>query len=150
MIGSAKKLHNIYQLLPPIPFPSSASTVCSAVTIKNSSLRHFRPGHLSTPRLRVLQSLHSSIIVPSFDHCHVCHLAKQRKLSFPVSSFVSSSCFDLVHVDLWGPATVISVHGHKYFLTIVDDKSRFTWLFLLKSKADARSCLQNFCFLVET
>lgn len=41
--------------------------------------------------------------------------------TFPLSSSVNLHAFDLVHVDIWGPLSIPSFHGHKYFLTIVDD-----------------------------
>ncbi|XP_015160329.1 uncharacterized protein [Solanum tuberosum] len=46
---------------------------------------------------------------------------------FPSSSIRSSACFDLIHVDLWGPYSTSTFDGNKYFLTIVDDFSRLTW-----------------------
>jgi len=36
------------------------------------------------------------------------------------------------------------VHGHRYFLTIVDDFSIQTWVFLMKNKSETRSILDNF------
>jgi transposase InsO family protein len=42
-----------------------------------------------------------------------------------------------------------SIHGHKYFLTILDDHCRFVWIILLKSKASVSSHVQNFITLVE-
>ena len=56
----------------------------------------------------------------------VCHFAKPKRLSFPISTSKSKKCFDLIHVDIWGPYSIPSIHGHKYFLTIVDDYSRYT------------------------
>lgn len=44
---------------------------------------------------------------------------------------------------------VSSIDGYKYFLTIVDDYSRFTWIHLLKSKMEIRNLLQNFILLIE-
>ena len=38
----------------------------------------------------------------------------------------------------------------KYFLTIVDDCSRSTWVYLLKHKSQTQSILEQFCNLVET
>lgn len=49
-----------------------------------------------------------------------------------------------------GPFSVCSITGHKFFLTVGDDFTKFTWIFLLHSKSDARSCLQSFFNLVET
>ena len=72
-----------------------------------------------------------------------------RKLSFLVSASKSDACFDLIHFDIWGPFHVPSVFGHKYFLTIVDDKLRFTWVYLMKLKSETRVLLQNFIKLVQ-
>nr|KYP37856.1 Retrovirus-related Pol polyprotein from transposon TNT 1-94 [Cajanus cajan] len=45
--------------------------------------------------------------------------------------------------------TIASIHDHKYFLTILDDHSRYTWVILLKSKAEVKSHIQNFVALIE-
>jgi hypothetical protein len=37
----------------------------------------------------------------------------------------------MLHMDLFGPIVYISIVGNKYGLIIVDDYSRFTWLFFL-------------------
>jgi len=42
------------------------------------------------------------------------------------------------------------MHGHKYFLTILDDFSRYTWSILLKSKAEVQSKVEHFINFVET
>jgi hypothetical protein len=38
---------------------------------------------------------------------------------------------ELLHMDLFGPIAYISIGGSKYCLVIVDDYSRFTWVFFL-------------------
>lgn len=57
---------------------------------------------------------------------------------FPFSSVNKRSAhpFELVHMDLWGPSPVLSKPGFRYYVCIVDDYARFTWLILLKSKFD--------------
>jgi hypothetical protein len=52
-------------------------------------------------------------------------------------------------MDIWGPSSKVSIHGHKYFLTIVDDYSRYTWVVLLKSKAEVQTHVKNFVALIE-
>ena len=42
--------------------------------------------------------------------------------------------FDLVHFDLWGASPITSVIGVRYFLLFIDNYSRFTWIYLLKTK----------------
>ena len=94
-----------------------------------------RLGHPSLQRLVLLQSLVPNVITcninKTFDYS-VCPLAKQKMLPFPSSISSSFSCFDLVHADIWGPYSTPSLNGSKYFLTLVDDYSRCTWVYLMK------------------
>nr|GMC66596.1 Retrovirus-related Pol polyprotein from transposon TNT 1-94 [Ipomoea batatas] len=79
-----------------------------------------------------------------------CHLAKQKRLPFAVSASYTTSCFELVHFDIWGAYSVPTFCGHRYFLTVVDDYSRATWVYLMKGKNEARKLVQNFCSLIHT
>ena len=83
-------------------------------------------------------------------HCDVCPIAKQKRLPFFSSNNISALPFDLVHCDLWGPFSIPTVEGYKYFLTIVDDFSRCTWIYLLKSKSETQVLLPQFYVFVET
>ena len=67
-------------------------------------------------------------------------------------SFIKTNAtyaFKLVHFDIWGPFSSTSIHGHKYFLTVLNDFSRFTWVYLLEAKSEASSKLENFVNFVE-
>ena len=44
-------------------------------------------------------------------------------------------------MDVWGPFSVLIFDGHRFFLTVVDDASRATWVFLLKAKSDVRAII---------
>ena len=52
--------------------------------------------------------------------------------------------------DIWDLISIPSCSGHQYFFTIVDDKIRFTWLYLMKLKLEAKTLIQNFVILVKT
>ncbi|BBG95385.1 RmlC-like cupins superfamily protein [Prunus dulcis] len=84
------------------------------------------------------------------DDCLVCPLAKQTRHPFPLSSINSLAPFELIHVDIWGGYHVPSITKAQYFLTIVDDYSRCTWVYLMHHKSDARQKLTTFINLVET
>lgn len=58
--------------------------------------------------------------------CDICPLAKQTRLSFPLSSIKTTAPFDLIHYDIWGSHKTHTHSGARYFLTIVDDFTRFT------------------------
>lgn len=55
--------------------------------------------------------------------CDICHYAKQKRLPYSISSSRALHSFELLHMDIRGPYAISSIHGHKYFLTIVDDHS---------------------------
>jgi transposase InsO family protein len=49
---------------------------------------------------------------------------------------------ELLHMDLFGP--IASIGGSKYCLVIVDDYSRFTWVFFLQKKSQTQETLKGF------
>lgn len=51
----------------------------------------------------------------------------------------SSRCilpFDKIHTDVWGPASVKSIEGHRYYVAFVDDCTRYVWIFPLFNKSE--------------
>jgi hypothetical protein len=83
-------------------------------------------------------------------NCDVCKLAKQTRLSFPLSTSKTQNIFELVHSDVWRSAPLISYNGFKYFVIFIDDFSKTTWLYLLKSKDDVFNCFEEFVNRVQT
>lgn len=55
----------------------------------------------------------------------------------------------MVHADLWGPYRYKTHGNYNYFLIIVDDKSRVTWVYLLPNKSTVSSFLQEFITLIQ-
>ena len=86
-------------------------------------LWHRRLGHPSTAPSQFLEKSTSGITFDFNSHCDVCPMAKQTRLSFPLSSISTSAPFDLIHCDIWGPHREPSHTDACYFLTIVDDFS---------------------------
>lgn len=120
----------------------------------SSDLWHKRLGHPSLNTLNKIPQLSHVFHSKTINHtcisfCSICPLAKQHKLSFPVSSSQSTSCFDLVHCDLWGPYIISAMNGCRYFLTLVDDYSRCVWTFLMPTKFHVLNILQNFVAFVQ-
>ena len=75
-------------------------------------------------------------------------MAKMHRHSFPLSTTRAQHCFDLLYVDIWGPYPHSKmVPG--FFLTIVDDHSRATWVHLLAHKSNAFPLLRAFIIFVE-
>ncbi|GJV22099.1 retrovirus-related pol polyprotein from transposon TNT 1-94 [Tanacetum coccineum] len=49
-----------------------------------------------------------------------------------------------LHMDLCGPIRVASINGKKYILVIVDDFSRYTWVYFLRSKDETPEIIKKF------
>ena len=109
-------------------------------------LWHLRLGHVSDDKLHHCISDVSSF--HSNEECVVCPIAKHKRLHFPNSNHLSAYAFDLIHCDVWGPFAKATHDGFRYFLTTVDDATRSTRVYLMKSKTDTRPLLISFCNMI--
>ncbi|XP_074372026.1 uncharacterized protein LOC141712832 [Apium graveolens] len=118
-------------------------SMCNNVqNVTVSKLLHARLGHPSVSFMKFLPTIMYNHSV-MFTECDTCHLAKQTRLSFSDSITSSSSLFELIHVDVWGPCKY-KTHGNcSYFFTIVEDLSRTTRVFLLPDKSQVYLLLRN-------
>ena len=105
----------------------------------DDALWHAQFGHLS---YSTLQQAHKDGLVDglpavgaSSTVCQSCLRGKQTRLSFPQeATHRASKPLELVHSDLCGPMSSESVNDASYMMLIIDDFSRYTWAFFLKSK----------------
>ncbi|XP_066165823.1 uncharacterized protein [Oryza sativa Japonica Group] len=56
---------------------------------------------------------------------------------------------ELLHMDLFRPIAYLSIGGNKYGLVIVDDFSRFTWVFFLHDKSETQAIFKKFARIVQ-
>lgn len=120
----------------------------SAIKMEDYGLWHRRLGHPSRQALSYISGFSMNNMNSS--PCDICMRAKQTRNHFPVSDNKASRCFELIHCDIWGPYSELSLSGARYFLTIVDDYSRGVWVYLLREKSEAYGCLIKFCNLIKT
>ena len=131
-------------------------SVCSGelnvVEEKNSpNLWHRRLGHMSNKGLKLLAG---KTLIPvdkaiSFDPCDHCLAGKQRRASFSRKSTRKQVKLELVHSDVCGPIEVESLVGNRYFVTFIDDATRRTWVYMLKTKSQVFEVFQKFHAMVE-
>ena len=53
------------------------------------------------------------------------------KAPFPSKDSRATGIFDLIHIDVSGEFSYICLGGYEYYITLIDDHSRFTWIFFL-------------------
>nr|GFA70510.1 ribonuclease H-like domain-containing protein [Tanacetum cinerariifolium] len=81
--------------------------------------------------------------------CHACQLGKHVRLSFVNSNTVVTSCFDIIHSDVW-TSPIPSLSGFKYYVLFFDHYSQFVWVYPLLNKYDVLSKFVLFRTYVRT
>ena len=140
------------------PIPLHSISTCSPLGLTAflglktlTSVWHQRLGHLAMPIVQRVINHHKLPITGTSDKtsfCEPCQLAKNKRLPFVKSNRESSFSFQLVHSDVW-QSPVVSLSGFCYYVTFIDDFSRFSCLFPLKLKFDVHSCFLQFKSMVE-
>ena len=140
----------IYELV--ADFPSTGLQALFALSASSSSLHdsllwHCRLGHPSFAKLKeTLPWLHLSDF-----HCESCELGKHHRSSYPSRTGPPTHRpFDLVHCDVWGPPPHTSPTGGKYYMVFVDDYTRASWTYILKSRKEVLSRIQHFLLEIIT
>jgi hypothetical protein len=105
-------------------------------------LWHRRLAHVN---MRTLQSLHKgghilglkdNVSFAKDRVCRACVEGKMHDSTHQRNTIVSSKrILELLHVDLFGPPSHASLGRKKYCLVIVDDYSRYTWVYFFKLKS---------------
>ncbi|WVZ90565.1 hypothetical protein U9M48_036856 [Paspalum notatum var. saurae] len=134
------------------PLPSTHPIKQAFGAVKPSLSRwHSRLGHPSSSivaRIVSNNNLPFSVESNRESVCDACQKAKSHQLPYHRSSSVSKYPLELVYSDVWGPAPR-SVGGRNYYVSFIDDFSKFTWIYLLKFKSEVFEKFHEFQTLVE-
>ncbi|WZZ44936.1 hypothetical protein YC2023_041195 [Brassica napus] len=139
LIGKGVTKGELYMLEKLDPVSNHNCSFTSASSLNKNALRHARLGH---PHERALNLMLPGVVFEN-DKCEACILGKHCKNVFPRTSTVYENCFDLIHTDVW-TAPSFSRDNHKYFVTFIDEKSKYTWLTLIPSKDRVIDAFKNF------
>ncbi|XP_068636011.1 uncharacterized protein [Aristolochia californica] len=104
-------------------------------------LNNKKSAYLSVTATAVFSSTNSGIVVNKF--------AKSHRLPTHLSFSHASKPLELVHTNIWGPASVKSTSGAKFCILFVDDYSWYTWFYPLHTKDQALPTFKKFKLLVE-
>ena len=74
---------------------------------------------------------------------------KNTKKTFPRSEIKEKGILEIVHSDVCGPMSSISVSRYVYYVSFIDDFSSKTWIYFLKGKNEVFSEFKEFKALVE-
>ena len=111
---------------------------------------HRRFGHLGMDKVKLMH--HKEIVcnmkctkgVINRD-CEACIQGKiTRKPFLKGGNNQTREVLELIHSDVCGPMPVESLAGSKYFVTFIDDSSRFTVVYFMKDKSEVFKKLKLF------
>ncbi|CAI7807940.1 unnamed protein product [Closterium sp. NIES-53] len=126
----------------PCPVVSSGSLLGLHLPSFSTNLHH-RLGHPSLPRLR---GMHSRLLVSGLPRslpplpplpappCLPCVEGRQRAAPHSSSFPPTTAPLLTLHMGVWDPARVSGQGHERYFLLVVDDYTRYTTVFPLRSK----------------
>ena len=116
----------------------------------SASLWHKRLGHISKSRVERLVSdgILDSLDFSDFDICVECIKGKQTKTK-KLGANRATDVLELIHTDICGPYPTASWNGQQYFITFIDDYSRYGYLFLIHEKSQSLDVFKTFKAEVE-
>ncbi|CAI7869812.1 unnamed protein product [Closterium sp. NIES-53] len=129
--------------------PESAPYSCRLLS-HQTLLWHHRLGHPSLPHLR---GMASRVLVSGLPRslpplppgpaptCVPCVEGRQRAAPHSSEFPPTEAPLQTLHMDVWGPACVRGQGHERYFLLVVDDYSRYTTVFPLRSKGEVTEVL---------
>ncbi|GKB26620.1 retrovirus-related pol polyprotein from transposon TNT 1-94 [Tanacetum coccineum] len=129
---------------------NSSACLLAKASSSQSWLWHQRLSHLNFATINnlVKNNLVRGLPKMKFEKDHLCSACEQgkihRKHHKSKTAFASNKPLYLLHMDLCGPMRVESINGKRYVLVVVDDYSRYTWVFFLHSKDEASEVIISF------
>lgn len=151
MIGQGEEIANLYVMDGAFTMDhATLKTLPSINVVVDNSLWHSRLGH---PAMDIIYLITDVLGIKQKNkgvfHCSICPLAKQKHIPYVSNNNIRTHAFDLLHIDIWGPFSEPTPEGYIYFLTIVDDHTRVTWIYLLRTKSEVLQVFPDFLTMVE-
>jgi transposase InsO family protein len=160
LIGTGRRENELYIL---DGLKVSVAAAAAATTVDLSSfhlslsfssfyLWHSCLSHVSFSRLRFLAptGVLGNLKTCDISDCSGCKLANFSALPFNQSISISSSPFDLIHSDVWGSSPVAIKGGSRYYVSFIDDHTRYCWVYLMKHRSEFFEIYAAFRALIKT
>jgi transposase InsO family protein len=128
----------------------NVSTKCSLINENSSNLWHKRLGHISRERLEKLvkDEILSNLDFTDLGVCVDCIKGKQTKHT-KKGATRSTKLLEIIHTDICGSFDTPSFGKEKYFITFIDDFSRYGYIYLLHEKSQAVNVFEVYITEVE-
>lgn len=80
--------------------------------------------------------------------CKSCYIGKSN-IHAPLSTTNYNTTFDIVHIELLGPAYFPFTSGYLYYLAFVDAFTKFTWIYFMSHRFEAFHAFELYVIFVK-
>ena len=148
LIGSGSLCDGLYKLNLHSDFAGENS--CSAAVVNSTigskrqredcsfMLWHRRLGHISKERIERLirNGILDSLDFSDSESCVDCLKGKMTRAK-KKGATRSQNLLEIIHTDICGPFSPATLGGYKYFISFIDDFSRYGYIYLIHEKSEA-------------
>ena len=122
-----------------MPFSSNKIYDSSSLTITNvesCDMWHARLGHINLNSIRRMMSLN---LIPKYSidlkkKCKICVQSKKPRKGFHTCMKKKTNLLELIHSDVCDSNDVLTRGGKRYFITFIDDFSKYCYVYLINHK----------------
>ena len=120
-------------------------------SVNQAQLWHLRLGHINLDRIHrlVTNGLLSPLDVTDLPICEPCLEGKITLRPFKAKGNRFKEVLDMIHTGLCGPMSTSARGGYEYFITFIDDYSRYVYIYLMRYKSEAFEKFEEFKAEVE-
>jgi hypothetical protein len=114
--------------------------------VDSFSLWHARLGHVNYDSVNhmVQLGLLPFNLYDDRNKCETCVKTKLTRKLFPNVNRLSSNLLELIHSDVCDLSGKITIGGKRYFITFLDYLSKYSYIFLLRTKEETLDKFKNF------
>nr|GEV26073.1 retrovirus-related Pol polyprotein from transposon TNT 1-94 [Tanacetum cinerariifolium] len=144
----ALRVRDVYVL--DVTFSAQESCFFAKATKNHNWIWHKRLAHLNFKTINQLAKQNlviglSSLVYSKEKPCLSCEKGKHHRANCKTKQTSSiKKCLYLLHMDLFGPVSPRSINHEKYTLVIVDEYSRYIWVYFLKKRSQAPEIIMSF------
>ena len=153
LLATGSLIRKLYTL----DIPQGATTSPTAFIAQSLQQWHENLAHINPQVIKSMSSegpatginiVDSTKTPPSCEHCIT---GKGHRYPFPkTSTSQTARLLELVNSDVNGPMEVPSLGGSRYFITFIDDFSKWTLVYIMKRKSESFKSFQLFHKISET
>ena len=144
LLATATMKGNLYEL--DLHNPTETALAASTIELWHHRLAHIQPVDIkSMQNSHAVRGLEISSDISNSKVCSGCALGKAHRTAVPKKSHSrSTKLLQVIHSDVSGPIEVPSLGGSRYFVTFIDDFSRWTTMYTMKAKSETFKCFRTY------